>query len=80
MRGSTAHPRQLQNNMSIDPEKQPRNLTQDEQKIISSALLRGTAFEYVIAEFYDDLAKNQEPLGKDFEIVWEENADNLYET
>lgn len=36
-------------------------------------------FEQQISEVYADLADGQEPLGAEFEAVWSENVDELYE-
>ena len=32
-----------------------------------------------IADIFADLAEGQEPLGPEFEAVWDANTDNLYE-
>ena len=36
-------------------------------------------FEAHLAEIYAALAKDQEPLGAEFEAVWDANVDDLYE-
>lgn len=36
-------------------------------------------FEAHLAEIYAKLAKDQEPLGAEFEAVWDAHADALYE-
>ena len=37
-------------------------------------------FEAHLAEIYAGLAKDQEPLGAEFEAVWDAHPDDLYET
>lgn len=36
-------------------------------------------FEDQVAAIFANLSKGQEPLGSDFEKVWDENIDKLYE-
>ena len=36
-------------------------------------------FEAHLAEIYAELAKDQEPLGAEFESVWDAHTDDLYE-
>lgn len=44
--------------------------TQNEQRIFAENL----------SKFYTELLGNQEPLGADFEAIWDANVDLLYET
>ena len=37
-------------------------------------------FAQEIASIYADLAAKQEPLGREFEVVWDANVDQLYES
>ena len=37
-------------------------------------------FAQEIASIYADLAARQKPLGREFEVAWDENADLLYES
>lgn len=39
----------------------------------------GPKEEQGLARIYSELAKRQEPLGADFEKVWNENLETLYE-
>ena len=36
-------------------------------------------FPQGLQETYQELSKDQEPLGEDFERIWDENIDTLYE-
>lgn len=37
-------------------------------------------WDYQIRKFFDDLAAKQERLGAEFEVVWDENVERLYES
>jgi hypothetical protein len=37
-------------------------------------------FAQEISEIYAALSEGQEPLGAEFEAIWDENVDSLYET
>lgn len=37
------------------------------------------SFEQELREVYNDLSNGQEPLGEEFEKIWDENVDDLYE-
>ncbi|GBF26239.1 hypothetical protein MnTg02_01276 [bacterium MnTg02] len=45
-----------------------------------SLLATRTDFASEVAEFYAALLKGQEPLGADFEAIWDSNVDSLYES
>lgn len=50
-----------------------------EQSQIIAAQTNSSLFAREIAKFYASLSEGQEPLGADFEAVWDANVDSLYE-
>ncbi len=51
-----------------------------EKFLTSSPISKQMDFAREIAEFYAFLSEGQEPLGSEFEAVWDANVDNLYES
>ena len=47
---------------------------------ISSEVSNARKFEQEIASVYAKLAEKQEPLEREFAVVWDENAEQLYES
>lgn len=65
------------------PEPEPRYVTEQSTPTFSffEVAIKTPSLDFAeeISEIFAQLSKGQEPLGPDFEAVWDDNLDLLYE-
>lgn len=54
-------------------------MTPEQERLLIATAQEKEAFAKEIASIYASLAAQQEPLGAEFEAVWDQNTDKLYE-